>query len=177
MLHDFYEHNPAFVTGIFLVCVLIGFIVIISILQLLDAIKVHINVKTVAKQKELEWMMSPENPANQRIEPLYLRMEGTKRLLDLANDMIAEEVAATLFSYQTINKEYPVQRIDDDIKHVSETVLNGLKTKNLLDAGIIITSEFLAASVTKISTQVLIDQVKAYNSNIRMSTMQTPTEE
>ena len=173
MVHDFYENNPLFITGI----TLIGFAVIISILQLLAAIKVHINAKTVAKQKELEWMMSPENPANQRIEPLYLRIEGTKRLLDLANDMIAEEIAATVLSYQAINKEYPVQRIDDDIKKVTETVLNGLKTTNLLDSGIVITAEFLAASITKISTQVLIDQVRAYNSNIRLSNMQTDPEQ
>ena len=173
MVHDFYEHNFLFITGI----MLIGFAVIIAILQLLAAIKVYINAKTVAKQKELEWMMSPENPANQRIEPLYLRMEGTKRLLDLANDMIAEEVASTLFSYQAINKEYPVQRMDDDIKNVTETVLNGLKTKNLLDSGIVITAQFLAASITKISTQVLIDQVRAYNSNIRLSNMQTDPEQ
>lgn len=173
MVHDFYENNPLFIIGI----TLIGFAVIISILQLLAAIRVHINAKTVAKQKELEWMMSPENPANQRIEPLYLRIEGTKRLLDLANDMIAEEIAATIFSYQAINKEYPVQRIDDDIKKVTETVLNGLKTTNLLDSGIVITAEFLAASITKISTQVLIDQVRAYNSNIRLSNMQTDPEQ
>lgn len=170
---DVYKNNPLFITGI----ILIGFAIIISILQLLTAIRVHINAKTVAKQKELEWMLSPENPANQRIEPLYLRIEGTKRLLDLANDMIAEEIAATVFSYQAINKEYPVQRIDDDIKKVTETVLNGLKTTNLLDSGIVITAEFLAASITKISTQVLIDQVRSYNSNIRLSNMQTDPEQ
>lgn len=176
MLNKLFEDHPHITLALIFIFLFIGIILLIDIIQLLEAKKLQINATTLAKQKELEWMMSEHNPHNQRIEPLYARLEGTKRLLDLANDMISEEVAGILFSYKAINKEYPVQKMDNDIKQASDSVLKGIKTANLLDDGIMITSEYLAASITKITTQVLIEEVKKYNSTIRLSTMSTPPE-
>ena len=98
-------------------------------------------------------------------------MEGTTRLFELIDAMIANEVAAILFSYTTISKEYPLQKLDVDIKEGATNVMNGLSKENLLDSNLFVTHVYISQYIMRVMTQELIDKAREYNGSRRQKAM------
>lgn len=153
-------------------------IVILAVLMTLFSIKKYFDAKTTHEIsesaldiKKYEWVVGPENPSNKRVDPVHIRMEGTTRLFELIDAMIANEVAAILFSYTTISKEYPLQKLDVDIKEGATNVMNGLSKENLLDSNLFVTHVYISQYIMRVMTQELIDKAREYNGSRRQKAM------
>lgn len=170
MVDKFMQKNP--------VTTIIIAIIIITVMMVLFAVKRYYDTKAAKLEadnllgiKKYEWEVGINNPANQHLDPVYLRIEATTRLMDFIDAMVANEVANIIFSYRMLNKEYPLQQIDTDIKTATNNILQGLSKENLIDKNFILTPEYIASSTTRVMTQELILKVNEYNASRRQSQM------
>lgn len=170
MVDKFMQKNP--------VTTIVIAIVIIAILMILFAVKRYYDTKAAKLEadnllgiKNYEWTVGIDNPANKRLDPVYLRVEATNRFLDLIDAMVINEVADIIFTFQMLNKEYPLQQLDSDIERGTLNVLNGISKENLLDRNLVITPEYITQSTTRTMRQELILKVQEYNAKRRLTQM------
>ena len=138
MIDKTLAQNRVFTLFVAIVLVIIV-MVLVSIKKYFDAKTAHELSESAIEIKKYEWVIGTSNPANIRMDPMHIRMEGTTRLFELIDVMIANEVASILFSYTMVNKEYPLQKLDVDIKDGATSVMNGLSKENLLDKNLFVT--------------------------------------
>ena len=102
---------------------------------------------------------------------MHIRMEGTTRLFELIDVMIANEVASILFSYTMVNKDYPLQKLDIDIKEGATNIMNGLSKENLLDKNLFVTHGYISQYIMRVMTQELIEKAREFNGARRQQSM------
>lgn len=170
MVDKFLVQNKLFaiITAIVVLAVIMT---LLSIKKYFDAKAAHEISESALDIKKYEWVVGPENPANKRVDPVHIRMEGTTRLFELIDAMIANEVAAILFSYTMIDKEYPIQKLDVDIKEGATNVMNGLSKENLLDSNLFVSHAYISQYIMRVMTQELIDKAREYNGGRRQKSM------
>lgn len=170
MVDKFLLQNQLFaiITAIVILAVIMT---LLSIKKYFDAKAAHEISESALDIKKYEWVVGAENPSNKRVDPVHIRMEGTTRLFELIDAMIANEVAAILFSYTTINKDYPLQKLDVDIQEGATNVMNGLSKENLLDSNLFVTHVYISQYIMRVMTQELIDKAREYNGSRRQKAM------
>lgn len=170
MVDKFLLQNQLFaiITAIVILAVIMT---LLSIKKYFDAKAAHEISESALDIKKYEWVVGSENPSNKRVDPVHIRMEGTTRLFELIDAMIANEVAAILFSYTTINKDYPLQKLDVDIQEGATNVMNGLSKENLLDSNLFVTHVYISQYIMRVMTQELIDKAREYNGSRRQKAM------
>lgn len=170
MIDKTLTQNP--VLSLFIAIMLVIVVmVLVSIKKYFDAKTAHEISESALEIKKYEWVVGPTNPANIRMDPMHIRMEGTTRLFELIDAMIANEIAAILFTYTMVNKDYPLQKLDVDIKEGATNVMNGLSKENLLDKNLFVTHGYISQYIMRVTTQELIEKAREYNGTRRQQTM------
>lgn len=170
MIDKTLAQNRVFTLFVAIILVIVV-MVLVSIKKYFDAKTAHEISESALEIKKYEWVVGPSNPANIRMDPMHIRMEGTTRLFELIDVMIANEVASILFSYTMVNKDYPLQKLDVDIKEGATNVMNGLSKENLLDKNLFVTHSYISQYIMRVMTQELIEKAREFNGARRQQTM------
>ena len=86
-------------------------------------------------------------------------------ILDLLDRMIVIEIEKVIAGYAQLGKRYETQRLDIDIKHISEVVSKAIRPEVFISSDMIIEPTYIMNTITERTTHLLIESIKEYNRN------------
>lgn len=96
--------------------------------------------------------------------------------MDMIQHVASEEIAGMLFTFSALQQEYPIARMDEDIKAMSETVYKGLDPSCISNPNNIFTPQYILTYINRYVANTFIDVVRQFNAGIRNAAMRPPEE-
>lgn len=130
------------------------------------------------KKAKLEYKKLKEQIEHPQVpvEPYSVRMDSSKKLMDMIQHVASEEIAGMLFTFSALQQEYPIARMDEDIKAMSETVYKGLDPSCISNPNNIFTPQYILTYINRYVANTFIDVVRQFNAGIRNAAMRPPEE-
>lgn len=132
-----------------------------------------IRAKKKRERVELEKASIVKAPNSESLESYESRLECSKKLVSAIDFMVTEEIASVLFTYNTLGQEYPIIKMDEDIKMMSESVYKGLESNCVSNVNNIFTSEYIIKIINRSVANTFIEVVRTYNKQLHDNIRQT----
>lgn len=88
-------------------------------------------------------------------------------LLNLIVALITSEVEQHIFTFQSLNKEYPLLTLEDDIKMISQRVYEALSPSIISNPNNPLQPDYIMGLITRLTSSALIDKTRIHNRSLR----------
>lgn len=145
---------------------------VLAVFAALGLVRMILNISKYYKQKKLietkySNLYHTGKPA-EAYDTMIGRIESSNKLMDLIANMVENEVNITLFSYRFIGQQFPVARVDAEIKRISEKIYKGIKSEILVSINISLEPEYVMSLITDATTVSLMTNVRKYNTELKL---------
>lgn len=148
--------------------VLLFIIVLLCILCLWNT-NSWIRAKKKRETAEIQKIVNAPDASAESLESYETRLECSRKLVEAIQYVASEEIASILFTYSALGTEYPLVKLDDDIRVISESVYKGFEPSCLANVNNIFTTEYVLKIINRFVANTFIDVVRTYNTQIHNS--------
>jgi hypothetical protein len=145
-------------TVIYVILTLLLILIAFAVLALVVSLDSYFN----AKRENL--IIASKNIGT---ETLGYKCEATNKLLSLIDFLIVQEIRETVKTYAQLRQPYPIEKMPDDIKVISNKVYEALKNDIVGNTDIVLSNDYLLSYMIEVSSVTFIKIIQDLNADVR----------
>ena len=143
--------------------VLYVIIAIVSLVTFTTIITLLTSIKRYFDAKMIETSVGVKHTEKSHIA---FQLDNTRLLLDMIDDMIMTEIGSVLHRLLVLNQEYPILRLDNDVKEMAESVYSAFKKDAFVSEDLCLTDEYVLKYITERTKTLALNSVYEYNQSL-----------